>query len=68
MAQQITNPANTHEDAGSLNGLRIGHCHELWCRSKMQLRSHGAVAVAKARSYSSDSTPRQNFHMPELLL
>ena len=23
----------------SLNGLRILHCHELWCRSKMQLGS-----------------------------
>ena len=28
------------EDAGpslaSLSGLRIGHCHELWCKSKME--------------------------------
>jgi len=22
-----------------LNGLRIWHCHELWCRSQMWLRS-----------------------------
>ena len=29
-----------------LSGLRIRHCHELWCRSQMQLRSHVAVAVA----------------------
>ena len=26
-----------------LSGLRIWHCHELWCRSQMQLRSHVAV-------------------------
>ena len=29
----------------SLSGLRIQHCHELWCRLQMQLRSHDAVAV-----------------------
>ena len=29
-----------------LSGLRIQHCHELWCRSQMQLRSGVAVAVA----------------------
>ena len=28
-----------------LRGLRIRHCHELWCRLQMQLRSHIAVAV-----------------------
>ena len=28
----------------SLSGLRIWHCHELQCRSQMQLRSHVAVA------------------------
>ena len=30
----------------SLSGLRIWHCHELCYRSKTQLRSHDAVAVA----------------------
>ena len=29
----------------SLSGLRIWHCHELWSRSQMQLRSGIAVAV-----------------------
>ena len=28
------------------SGLRIWCCHELWCRSLMQFRSHVAVAVA----------------------
>ena len=36
-----------------LSGLRIRHCHELWCRSQTQLGSSFAVAVA----YSSDWTP-----------
>ena len=38
-----------HEDMGlilaSLSGLRIWHCHELWCKSKMWLESCVAVAV-----------------------
>ena len=29
-----------------LSGLRIWHCHELWCRSQTWLRSNVAVAVA----------------------
>ena len=29
----------------SLSGLRIQHCHELWCRSLMQLGSGVVVAV-----------------------
>ena len=29
----------------SLSGLRIWHCHELWCRSKMWLGSGVAVAL-----------------------
>ena len=41
----------------SLSGLRIWHCLELWCRSKMQFGSHVAVVVVQAGSYSSDSTP-----------
>ena len=28
-----------------LSGLRIWHCHELWCRSQMWLGSDVAVAV-----------------------
>ena len=32
-----------------LSGLRIRHCHELWCRLQTRLRSHDAVeAVAVA--------------------
>ena len=30
-----------------LNGLRIWHCRELWCRSQRQLESGIAVAVAR---------------------
>ena len=41
----------------SLSGLRILHCHELWCRSQVQLGSGVAVAVAQAGDYSSDSAP-----------
>ena len=37
----------------SLSGLRIQHCHELWCRSQMQLRS----GIAMAGSCSSYWTP-----------
>ena len=33
----------------SLSGLRIRHCHELWCMSKIQLGSGVAVAVALIR-------------------
>ena len=29
----------------SLSGLRIQHCHELWCRFQTRLRSSIAVAV-----------------------
>ena len=39
----------------SHSGLMIWHCHELWCRSQMWLRSAIAVAVVKASSYSSNS-------------
>ena len=39
-----------------LNGLRIGRCRELWCRSQMQLGSGVAVLVAQASSCSSYST------------
>ena len=30
----------------SLSGLRIQHCHKLWCRLQTQLRSGVAVAVS----------------------
>ena len=41
----------------SLSGLRIWHCHKLWCRSKTRLGPCIAVAVAQAGSCSSHSTP-----------
>ena len=41
----------------SLSGLRIWHCHKMWCRSQTRLGSGVAVSVAQACSYSSDSTP-----------
>lgn len=53
----VTNPASIHEDAGSLSGLRIWHCRELWCRSQTQLGPGVAVAVVKVGSYSSNLTP-----------
>ena len=40
-----------------LIGLRIWHCHKLWCRLQMRLGSCIAVAVAQASSCSSNSTP-----------
>ena len=56
-----TNLTSNHEDAGWIPGptqwLRIWHCHELWCRSKMRLGSGVAVAVVQAGSCSSDLTP-----------
>ena len=37
----VTNPTSIHEDVGSilalLSGLRIQHCHELWCSLQMRL-------------------------------
>ena len=39
----------------SLSGLRIWHCCELWCSSRVQLRF--CVAVEWAGSCSSNSTP-----------
>ena len=55
------NPTSIHEDVGSIPGLvpwiRTLCCHELWCRSQMQLGSHVAVAVAQASSCSSSWRP-----------
>ena len=51
----------------SLRELRIQCCNELWCRLHKQLRSHLAVAVVQASSFSSDSTPGPgNFYMPQV--
>ena len=43
VAQQLMNPTSIREDL--LSGLRIWHCHELWCSSQMWLRSGVAVVV-----------------------
>ena len=40
----------------SVSGLRIWHCHELWCRVQTWLRSCVALAVAKASNCSSNLT------------
>ena len=49
MAQRLTNLTNIHEVEGSipglLSGLRIWHCHEVWCRSQTRLGSGIAVTV-----------------------
>ena len=46
-----------------LSGLRILHCHGLWCSLKTWLGSGIAVAVAWASGCGSDATPG-NLHMP----
>ena len=44
-----TTLTSIHEDTNSIpgltQGLRIPHCHELWCRSQTELRSGVVVAV-----------------------
>ena len=42
---------------GSLSGLRIWHCHKLWCRSQTRLGSGITVAVEYAGGCTSDVTP-----------
>ena len=50
MAQWLMILTRNHEVVGLIPGLaqwvRIRHCHELWCKLQMQLRSGIAVALA----------------------
>ena len=62
MAQWLTN-LTRNQSLPLLSGLRIWHCHELWCRLQSQLRSHVAVALALAGSYSSNWTPNLGTHI-----
>ena len=39
-----------------LSGLRMWHCHELWCGSQTLVRSDIAMPVVSAGGYSSDMT------------
>ena len=51
MAQRLTNRLGTMmlrvQSLALLSGLKIWRCHELWCRSQMQLGSCVAVAVTR---------------------
>ena len=54
---QLASMRRKVQSLASISGLRIQHCHELWCRSQTQLGSCVAVALAQASGYSSDLTP-----------
>ena len=69
VAQRLMNLTRFHEDVGLIPGLtqwvKDLACGELWCRLQMWLGSR--VAVAKACSYSFNSTPRPGkLHMPHV--
>ena len=44
------------QSLASLSGLRIWHCHELWCRSQTRFTSGIVVVVVQAGSCSLDWT------------
>ena len=43
---RISGVQEDSEPLALLSGLRIWHCHELWCGLQMWLGSHNAVALA----------------------
>ena len=59
----VMNPTSTHEDRvsslASLSGLRIRHCHKLWCGSQTWLLSciavHWPAAAALIQSLAWES-------------
>ena len=73
MAQQVKDPMLS-KDAGSIPGLaqwiRILCCCKPWSRLQMQLKSSVSMAVVKAGSYSSNSTPGlgTSFYMQQVKL
>ena len=50
----VMNTVSIHEDTSrslvSLSGLRLWHCHELWCRSQVQLESGIAVVWRRLKA------------------
>ena len=70
MAQWLTNPTRNYEvgrvrSLALLSGLRIQHCRQLWYKLQTLLGSCVAVVLAEAGSYSTNSTPSGNLHMPQ---
>ena len=46
----------------SFSGLWIWHCHKLWCRSQMRLRS--GVAIAAAQAFTAALIPSLAWEFP----
>ena len=47
----------------SLSGLKIWHCHELWCRSQTWPGSGAAVAVGRPAAIAPTGPQAGNLHM-----